>query len=1043
LGNSNFFYIATRNQNQTMHKQFLLSIFALLVSATVFAQETVRISGNVQDDKKEGLMGATVRVKGTTIGTMTDASGNYTLEVPKDSKTIVVSFVGFDDKEVSYDTKLGNQVVNVDMAVTNIALNQVVISASKKPEKLLDAPASITVIGQDKLERNIVTTPVEQLKTSPGVDVMRTGLVSSNVVVRGFNNIFSGSVLNVVDNRWGAVPSLRVNAYQLVPTSNLDYSKIEVVRGPASALYGPNASSGVIHIMTKSPLDQEKKFETTVAMTSGFTVLDKSMQQLPIGRYGNEYFTGNPNPDSIVGYSKKKITSGNIINPEIRHSGKLWGGKFGYKISGSYFQGQDYPNYDAREPYDGDSLVFGSVANGLTFRPDTLGYQTDVNGKIIDSTLRLDVKRFQKDFKIRKFTADGRIDIKPIEDITITINGGVAGARNVELTGLGAAAAGGPTGSWIYWYLQTRFTWKRLFVQYFINSSDAGNTFLIPQLSQSARNDYNSASPPEAYQVQRLVDKSKLHGIQVQHSWNPLEQLGFIYGVDVLLTRPNTNGTINGRFENRDNCNQVGGYLQGDYEPLKWLKLVAAFRVDYNSIIKNVSFSPRAAAVFKPAVGHNIRLTYNRAFDSPNTLNQFLDLSNGLIPNGINVRGIGNPYGWEYKYGTAQNGTNGVQFITAPYNSSSGEWITYGDQSQNAALFNQLFSFIKDGFKSRPGVDPNQIESVLNAAFSGISGQGGTIDSAKFVSLNYANFATTKDFASSKQDVNQFKNLNKINNSFTQTVELGYKGLLFNKLSIQSDFYWTRVSNYVSSLLPASGAVMFDWESYLGQKGPGGKLYDNLKANGGLLDGFLKGSLEGVSDLTNPSIVAPDTTTVWDELVVLMNQLPIGTITPNDSDLINSDFILTYQNLGRLDVFGIDFGFQYNAYEDKAHSVMAGGSLSWVNKDQIKLSTGGRVALNAPKVKASVTFDHQLKKPGFGYGLTFRYQMGYEANSAVYFGDVKPAYLLDARVSYRPNFYKNLMLSINVNNVANYQWQSFPGTPKMGTQFFARAQVTF
>jgi iron complex outermembrane receptor protein len=1034
-----------------MNKRFLLLFFTFLFTVAAIAQETVRISGNVQDEKKEGLMGAVVKVKGTTTGTTTDASGNYTLEVPKDSKTLVVSYVGYDDKEVNYDTKLGNQVVNVDMAMTNIALNQVVISASKKPEKLLDAPASISVIGQEKLERNVVTTPVEQLKTTPGVDVMRTGLVSSNVVVRGFNNIFSGSVLNVIDNRWGSVPSLRINAYQLVPTSNLDFQKIEVVRGPASALYGPNASSGVVHIMTKSPLDQEKKFETTVAMTTGFTVLDKPSQQQAIGRYGNEYFTGNPNPDSIVGYTKKKITSGNIINPEIRHSGKLWGGKFGYKISGSYFQAQDYPVYDSREPYDGDSLVFGSVVNGLTFRPDTLSYQTDGSGKIIDSTLKLDMKRFQKDFKIRKFTADARIDIKPIDDITLVISGGLAGARNVELTGLGAAAAGGPTGSWIYWYLQARFTWKRLFVQYFINSSDAGNTFLIPQLSQSARNDYNSTSPPEAYQVQRLVDKSKLHGIQVQHSWNPLEQLGFVYGVDVLLTRPNTNGTINGRFENRDNCNQVGGYLQGDYEPLKWLKLVAAFRVDYNSITNNVSFSPRAAAVFKPAVGHNIRLTYNRAFDAPNTLNQFLDLSNGLIPNGINVRGIGNPYGWEYNYGTDGSGNQIVQYREAPWGRTSDiQWHNFGDKSNNAKMFDYLSGYLVNTFAENLGGNTILAQSLVNQIFSGIKGTGGSVENAEQLSVDYANFATTKDLSSSIQNAGSFKNLNKINNSFTQTLELGYKGLLFNKLSVQLDLYWTRISNYVSSLRSASGAVMLDHSTYLGaydantnQIDTNGQLYKNLYANNGALNNLLVPILDGAASLQNPSIVKPQAGSVWDEFIVMTYQFPMGTITPNDSNYVGSDYIVTYKNLGRLDVFGLDFGFQYNAYEDKAHSVMAGGSLSWVNKDQLKLSSGENVPLNAPRVKWSLTFDHLVKKIGLGYGLTFRHQIGYEANSAVYFGTVKPAYLLDARVSYRPNFYKNLLFSINVNNVANYQWQSFPGTATMGTQFFAKAQVTF
>src|SRR6185436_19302783 len=101
-----------------------------------------------------------------------------------------------------------------------------------------------------------------------------------------------------------------------------------------------------------------------------------------------------------------------------------------------------------------------------------------------------------------------------------------------------------------------------------------------------------------------------------------------------------------------------------------------------------------------------------------------------------------------------------------------------------------------------------------------------------------------------------------------------------------------------------------------------------------------------------------------------------------------------------------------------------GGTMSWVDKDELVLSSGEAVPLNAPKVKASVTFDHTLNKSGFGYGLSFRYQMGYNANSAVYAGPVKPAYILDARVSYRPSFYKGLLFAINVNNVNNYQWSS-------------------
>lgn len=991
-----------------MKIRVLLSfLFVFIVSA--LSAQSITIKGRVVDENNEALESAVVIEKGTANGTVTDEQGNYSLVVPNTAKAIVVKYVGYDEREFEISTAKGDLTIDVKMGVTTNSLNEVVVSASKKQEKILDAPASISVLGGEKLSKAVVTTPVDLLKTTPGVDIMRTGLVSSNVVVRGFNNIFSGSVLNVIDNRIGAVPSLRVNAYQLVPTSNLDIDRIEVVRGPASALYGPNASSGVVHIMTKDPLQQKKKFETTVAMTSGFTVLDQSYK----------------------GFNGGNLISGNIINPELRHSGKLWDGKFGYKVSGSYFQGDDYPNYDPREPYDGDSVVFGSVINGQIFRPDTLGYSVDANGKIIDSTLRLDIQRFKKNFKIQKFSFDGRIDIQPIKDITITVNGGVAQSRNVELTGLGAGQARG----WLYWYVQARFKWKKLFVQYFINSSDAKGTYLIPQLSASARNDYNSASPPDPYQIQRLVDKSKVHVAQIQHSWNPLKNLGFIYGADVLATLPNTDGTINGRFEKEDNLIQTGAYLQGDYEPLKWFKIVAAIRVDYNTVINNVVASPRAALVFKPAPTHNIRLTYNRAFDSPTTLNQFLDLSNGLIPNGINIRGIGNPNGYNYR----RNSDGSVQFSTAPWDGAP-QWNTFGDKSSNYVYLDKVLDYLSNEFAKATGQNVLAIKSFIKTGmFKGIATDTGTVQNADHIAIDYANFATTGDFEGSKQDVSRvFKDdLKKINNSTTQTLELGYKGLFFGKLSVQVDGYWTRIDNYVSPLVVASGAVMLDWQDYIGDTT--GLLYQNLKSGGGFLESTFA-ALDG--RYTNENIIKKMDGTIYDDIIVLLNQFPAGTITPDNKN-VNSDFILTYKNLGRLDIFGIDFGAQYNVVENERHLVQLGGSFSWMNKDQLKLSSGESVSLNAPKYKASAMFDHTLNKIGFGYGLSFRYQAGYYAQSAVYFGDVKPAYILDARVSYRPNFYKDLLLSVNVNNVNNYQWASFPGTPLMGTQFYVRAQVTF
>jgi iron complex outermembrane receptor protein len=980
----------------------LLIIPFILIACLLSAQTT--LSGKVVDEKGDGMTGVNVVVKGTTIGATTDIDGKFTLQAPADAKTIVFKYIGYEEREASVKDVLARPNFSVRMTSAEVGLNQVVVSASKKREKLLDAPASISVLTAEKLQTKVVTSSVDYLRNTAGVDIIQTGLVSNNVVVRGFNNIFSGSVLNVIDNRLGAVPSLRVNAYQLVPTSNLDIDRIEVLRGPASALYGPNASSGVIHIMTKSPLDQEKKFETTVAFNTGFTVQGSQTNGL----------------DAHTNSTSEKINF-SVVNPEFRHSGKFFDGKFGYKITGSYFQGTDFTNYDPREPYDGDSLVFGSVKNGQTFQADSIRTtgKSPYTGK--DTTfVNADIRRFHKDFNIQKWTADGGVYFRPTKDITFSINGGVAQSRNIELTGLGAGQAQG----WLYWYMQARFKWKNLFFQYFVNNSDAKGTYLIPQLSSHQTSTYNSP-----YQVQRLIDHSQLHELQIQHSWSVLKNLNLVYGADAVITLPKTDGTINGRFDGHDQLYQFGAYLQGDYDPLKWLKLVAALRVDYNSILNNAALSPRVALAFKAKQGQNIRLTFNRAFDAPTTLNQFLDLANGRIPNGIYVRGIGNPYGYNYQYDASGN----VQFRTAPYGGTSA-WVSINDKSNNYQYLDSAVKLIANGLAAQSGTPPALVNAIVSALFSGISGPTGLIQTADHTIIDYAALAQQKTVITKKPT--DFQNLAKINNSTTQTLELGYKGLFFSKLQVQVDLYWTHMENYVSPLLSASGAVIFDLFDNK-SKANNQAILNQLKANAASLYGSLK-ALDNQPAYTNNNIIKSDSGSVYDEVVVLLTQLPLGTVTPK-SDKVNADYILTYKNLGNLDVFGADLGLQYQVTK----GILIGGSFSWVDKDQIRLSTGEIAPLNAPKLKASLTFDQTFSKIGLGYGASWRWSDSYQAASAVYVGQVSAANLGDLRVSYRPNFYKKLLFAVNANNIFNYHWQSFPGTPHMGTTFLIKAMVTF
>src|SRR5687768_8511848 len=145
-----------------------------------------------------------------------------------------------------------------------------------------------------------------------------------------------------------------------------------------------------------------------------------------------------------------------------------------------------------------------------------------------------------------------------------------------------------------------------------IYQSDAGDTYLL-----------RNGAP--------IVDRSRLLVGQLQHGfslWN--DRQNFTYGADYLHTNPVTEGTINGWYEDDDETTELGAYLQSETDLAESLSLVLAGRLDSHSALPELVFSPRAALVFKPREGQALRISYNRAFSTPSSLNQFLDLGSAL-----------------------------------------------------------------------------------------------------------------------------------------------------------------------------------------------------------------------------------------------------------------------------------------------------------------------------------------------------------------------------------------------------------------------------
>ncbi len=233
--------------------------FAILSAIPAQAQQGT-ITGRVMDaETAEALAGAAVAVLGQEINQGTNAQGRFTLTVPPGTHSLVVSLIGYETTRIDGVAVNAGEETEVTISVRSqaLALNPVVVTASRRQEKALDAPASISTVSEREVARTAATTVADHVRSLPGVDAAQTGINQGTVVARGFNNVFSGALLAIIDNRYARVPSLRFNAYNMFPTNDLDLDRIEVSLGPGAALYGPNASNGVMHLITSSPLDRQ------------------------------------------------------------------------------------------------------------------------------------------------------------------------------------------------------------------------------------------------------------------------------------------------------------------------------------------------------------------------------------------------------------------------------------------------------------------------------------------------------------------------------------------------------------------------------------------------------------------------------------------------------------------------------------------------------------------------------------------------------------------------------------------------------------------
>jgi outer membrane receptor protein involved in Fe transport len=303
-------------------------LIALIFSLAAFAQ-SVTITGKVTNAlTHEGLNGVSVSVKGKpNVGVSTDANGDFKLTVQELPVTLVFSSVGFDNEELTVHS--GSEVINTHLH-PSIALGQeVVISATRTPQRILESPVSIERVGITNIRNAAVPDYYDLVKNFKGVDITTSSITFKTISTRGFNGSGNLRFNQLVDGMDNQAPGLNFAVGGIVGPTELDIDNVELLQGASSALYGSGGTNGTMLINSKNAFKYQ-----------GFSYQIKQ----GINRIGGGYSSPAPYYDWAMRYAK------------------AIGKKFAFKVSGQLISAMDWEAHDTRNIQRNN--VFSSLKTG-------------------------------------------------------------------------------------------------------------------------------------------------------------------------------------------------------------------------------------------------------------------------------------------------------------------------------------------------------------------------------------------------------------------------------------------------------------------------------------------------------------------------------------------------------------------------------------------------------------------------------------------------------------------------------------------------------
>lgn len=638
-----------------MKKNLLWIYFLLSTCAVAFAQNA-KISGTIIDaETKEPVPGASIALTDQLIGTYTDRNGSFELSVTVSFPfSITISSVGYQKQEIEVSDS--NQPLSISLKSKSELMDEVVFSASRIEESILESPVSIEKMDVKAIQETPSMNFYEGLQNLKGVEMVTSGLTYKQINTRGFNDTGNARFLQLVDGVDNQTPGLTFAVGNLFGASDLDVESVELIPGAASALYGPVAFNGVLMIRTKDPFQYQ-----------GLSA------QARVGvNHINEAYT-DPHP---------------LYDLSVRYA-KAYQNRFAFKVNASYFTGLDwfatnYTDVDDGTPVNqrGDSNPARNALNiygddearelpGIG-RVSRTGYEerhlmnydvysVKLNGALhyrVNSNMEL-IYQYNYNQGRAAYTGSNRFQLNNFnfQQHRVEMRGsnyflrGYASIENSNDSYNGKGLGQLINTTWVQDLSgnvvspeQADDMWYSRYSEAF-NGNIEGVTASDHTAARNFADEGRFLPGTTAFNEQKeryigiqglsgagILSQSKLYHAEGQYDFsNQVNVVDVLVGGNFRMYDMFTNGTLFDDLNNKITIKEAGAFVQLSKKLIEEkLKLTGSIRYDKNQNFEG-RLTPRASAVYRLAENHFFRTSFQSGFRNPTPGDQYIRLNAGPI----------------------------------------------------------------------------------------------------------------------------------------------------------------------------------------------------------------------------------------------------------------------------------------------------------------------------------------------------------------------------------------------------------------------------